>query len=657
MTATDVGLREVPPHDLDAERAVIGAVLLDPSRLDAVRRILPEPEAFYSPKHESIFRAFLDLARVGAPVDGVAVTRALRASNTLERAGGPSYLTSLVSGAFATANAERHAEVVAKAQVARARALASVRQVEVLSRGLGSLDDRLERARELDREVQALEARVAPEWPTPTPLDVRPDLPAFPTDALPEWVGRWARTIAASYQVPADLPGSVALGALSIALGRRVVVTPRAGWVEPTNLFVACVLDPANLKSAVVAAGLRPLNTWEIAEAERLKPVRSAAETREGIFRARAKEAERLAADSKIAAADRERYAEEAVLLKAQAEEAAPPPVPSLTSDDVTPEKLGSLIADHAGRYAVASAEGGLFESLARYSGTPNLDVYLKGHAGDDLKVARTGRTGEVVRNPRLTVLIAPQESVVRGLSATPELKGRGLLGRFCWSLPRSRLGTRVSPYDAPELDLEAVEVYARRFAELLRIDSAADAAGRPIEVAVGLNGEARLAHAAFCREVEAELGDAGKLGHMRDWGGKAQGLVLRLAGLIHLATHGREGMGLPIDGETQERACVLGRYFWAHAVAVYGEIGATTTAHLARRALAWIRREGRPEVAERDVLRALHAKAEEGRPALHVLLEAGWLRRAPSPVGAKGGRPKVAYQVHPDALRGGPST
>jgi hypothetical protein len=57
--------------------------------------------------------------------------------------------------------------------------------------------------------------------------------------------------------------------------------------------------------------------------------------------------------------------------------------------DDETPESLSRLIAQQRGRMLQASAEGTCFEIVkGRYSEAANFDVYLKGHAGDPLRVA-----------------------------------------------------------------------------------------------------------------------------------------------------------------------------------------------------------------------------------------------------------------------------
>ena len=87
-----------------------------------------------------------------------------------------------------------------------------------------------------------------------------------------------------------------------------------------------------------------------------------------------------------------------------------------------------------------------MFDQMAgRYNQAagPNLGVYLKGHAGDLLKVDRRGRPPEYVERPCLTIGLAVQPEVLRGLASRPGFGGRGLLARFLYSLPESLVGRR----------------------------------------------------------------------------------------------------------------------------------------------------------------------------------------------------------------------
>src|SRR5512133_1988912 len=142
------------------------------------------------------------------------------------------------------------------------------------------------------------------------------------------------------------------------------------------------------------------------------------------------------------------------------------PPIPRWLVDDATPEALAGLLATY-GRIALLSPEGDVFDQMAgRYNQTagPNLGVYLKGHAGDLLKVDRRGRPPEYVERPCLTIGLAVQPEVLRGLASRPGFGGRGLLARFLYSLPASLVGRRQvgAPPVAPAVaDRYALELQA----------------------------------------------------------------------------------------------------------------------------------------------------------------------------------------------------
>lgn len=105
----------VPPQNLDAERALLGAVILKPDTMHDVSAIVI-PESFYADKHRQIFRSIFEIFGKGDPIDLVSVSTHLRASGQLERVGGASYLTELIETVPAAGNAIYYAtEVQSKA--------------------------------------------------------------------------------------------------------------------------------------------------------------------------------------------------------------------------------------------------------------------------------------------------------------------------------------------------------------------------------------------------------------------------------------------------------------------------------------------------------------------------------------------------------------
>lgn len=108
--ADDVGGR-VPPSNLDAEAAVLSAILLDPAAFDGVQEIL-QPSHFYADANRRIYEAVVDLNSNGRPVDIVSVAGFLRDRGRLQQVGGSPYLAQLSDATPAAAHVEEHAQIV-----------------------------------------------------------------------------------------------------------------------------------------------------------------------------------------------------------------------------------------------------------------------------------------------------------------------------------------------------------------------------------------------------------------------------------------------------------------------------------------------------------------------------------------------------------------
>lgn len=101
----------VPPSDLDAEGAVLSAVLLSAEAFDRVQEIL-RPEHFYADANRRVFEAVVDLQSMMRPVDLVSVAGWLRDKGRLQQVGGTPYLAQLADATPAVAHAEAHARVI-----------------------------------------------------------------------------------------------------------------------------------------------------------------------------------------------------------------------------------------------------------------------------------------------------------------------------------------------------------------------------------------------------------------------------------------------------------------------------------------------------------------------------------------------------------------
>jgi replicative DNA helicase len=106
------------PHNLDAEQALLGALILKPDAMHDVS-VTVYPESFYADKHREIYRAILDIFMQGDPIDMLSVATKLKSREQLDRVGGASYLTELVEGVPAAGNALYYAELVQNKSILR----------------------------------------------------------------------------------------------------------------------------------------------------------------------------------------------------------------------------------------------------------------------------------------------------------------------------------------------------------------------------------------------------------------------------------------------------------------------------------------------------------------------------------------------------------
>ncbi len=108
----------IPPQNLDAERAVLASMLLDPGAIDKVEEILDE-SVFYREAHRKVFRAISALSARNESADLITVTEELRRAGELDGAGGVTFLQSLLDSVPSAANVEFHGRLVLEKAVLR----------------------------------------------------------------------------------------------------------------------------------------------------------------------------------------------------------------------------------------------------------------------------------------------------------------------------------------------------------------------------------------------------------------------------------------------------------------------------------------------------------------------------------------------------------
>src|ERR671938_1102308 len=153
----------VPPHDLEAERAVIGAMLVSETAVAAVAERLGA-EDFYSEVHRVIYGAMMRLYSRGEPIDQLTLTNELRSIGEFEKIGGRAYVFQIVESVPTAANAARYAEIVRGKSLLRDIIDVGSRIAEDAFREPEDVDEALDAAEQLIYDVsnRTLSEHLAP---------------------------------------------------------------------------------------------------------------------------------------------------------------------------------------------------------------------------------------------------------------------------------------------------------------------------------------------------------------------------------------------------------------------------------------------------------------------------------------------------------------
>ncbi|MGC9611195.1 MAG: DnaB-like helicase N-terminal domain-containing protein, partial [Minisyncoccia bacterium] len=109
---------KLPPQNLESERSVLGALMLDKNAIIQVADFLA-PSDFYENKNQKIYQAILELFSKGEPVDILTISNILKEKKELNSIGGGDYLADLVSATPTSAHVAHYANIVKEQRVRR----------------------------------------------------------------------------------------------------------------------------------------------------------------------------------------------------------------------------------------------------------------------------------------------------------------------------------------------------------------------------------------------------------------------------------------------------------------------------------------------------------------------------------------------------------
>jgi replicative DNA helicase len=147
----------VPPHDIEAERAVLGSILLSNEAIySAIEQL--QPEDFYKPSHQLIYKAMIELATKSEPVDSITLQAALKAKDELEAAGGLGTIAEIAETVPTAANVKHYAEIVRNKSTLR-RLIGAATEIAGNAFEGGTADEVLDRAERAVFEISMVKSR------------------------------------------------------------------------------------------------------------------------------------------------------------------------------------------------------------------------------------------------------------------------------------------------------------------------------------------------------------------------------------------------------------------------------------------------------------------------------------------------------------------
>lgn len=482
------------------------------------------------------------------------------------------------------------------------------------------------------------------EWGIPHSLEKKP-LTIWPQNILPTTLEDFVRELARSTETPVELSVMLALAVVATTSQTKYQVQIKEGYIEPINLWTIGILPPASRKSSVYREATAPLRDWEKEQKKIAEPIVKASESHLKTMEARIKglriQASKAPNDHAYNELQEQIEKLEGNLPKVQK-------YPQIWASDVTNEQLAVLMANNDDAMALLSDEGGIFDIISGlYSdGRSNIDLFLQAHAGGSVRVDRGSRPPIFMERAVLTMGLTVQPITIKNICGNKSYRGRGMLGRFLYVMPKSNIGTR----NLEELPMppECMDNFYAVIRTILSHDPNEIDGKRGLHT-LQLNKEAYTKWLEYAKCNETLMSDEmGYLSHITDWAGKLPGAIARIAGLLHIVRHAH---GCPwehlITIQDMSAAVKIGHALTSHALAVFDLLQEDDAMNVARSIYQWIKEQKLEIFSRRDCSRKFRRyKKTELIAGLVQLEEAEIVRKLN--ITHSAGRPKDLYQVNP---------
>lgn len=383
----------------------------------------------------------------------------------------------------------------------------------------------------------------------------------FPRGVFPPMLERYLDSAAENVQVDRAMIGAAMLAACALCLqGRCKISYPSgSGHSEQLCLYLVIVGSPGERKSSAFAKAVLPVYRWQNARREVNKQELAEYETACKIKEKESEALERQLGEKKITPEKRQQLGEDLTALKLEQEEKQPPISPEILATDTTAEALSNLMERTGETAGVFSDEADFLKILAglyNRGNAGNLQLPLTAYDGAPFSRLR-GKGTMFLSRPLLSICLYAQPTLYEEIRSNSELQGRGLVGRLLFCVPRQMAGKR-NVRKCVRIDKAAETAYCDLLGGFL------DTPQQPESTIPVILWEHDAAEEMldYLQTVEDSMDDGNPMEQAKDYASKAGGVVLRIAGVLHMLW--TQDATKPVSVETAWRAKELHMYFFS---------------------------------------------------------------------------------------------
>lgn len=441
----------------------------------------------------------------------------------------------------------------------------------------------------------------------------------FPIKALPPIIREMVIGIAETTGTDPAMAATSILSAISYCFTGKYRMQGKADHSEPPMIYSFIIAEPSERKSPVIKFIKKPFVDFE------LKYNQEHAEEFHKIEAMKKKllfEADKL---EKEGSKDVDQIAK----LRTQAEQMGTVGRRRIVVDDITPESLIQLMGRNRSLLMISDEAGMLGNFAGRYSNNsmPNMDMILKAWSGESFFCDRATKETIQIPTPCLSISLAGQPYLWDNMVSNPVFRNSGLLARFFYCFPKSKVGTRR--YDSKAIATAVVDSYNKLIDILL---TRKFNAGDTEEKFLKFDETAQQNFIDYYNQYIEKI-QLTEFSNCKDWGGKYHGQILRLCCVIHCVKcvlKNENPENVLVGADTLCNAIDIADYYKEQAIYAFSISGVDQEILKAEKALEIIKakqiKEGFQSALLKKCRNKIFAESDDFYKALKLLEEYGYV-------------------------------